>query len=343
MQFLTLVILTISLNNFQSWVLTKGLFQSDYILNYLQIPWHFLTLPFFYLFLVHYLNIEERAFKILRIVLPLFTISIITQICFVLYKSGTSTKENLEYIYEKYTSIEEMISYFFSFGIFIFSFYILYKKKKEFTKILSFDDLKWIYNFLKFSAVGYFLWIYALIIKFVLNFKGFIFWYYPLRIFTTVLIFWLGYQGIRHLRIFKERKQLRKVTQSEISTEKVEHKFEEHFVQIDNFIRSKKKFLKPKYTLQTLSNDTKLSTSTLSAVINNEANKSFIDYINEMRVEQAKKLLLDSEYQDYTIVSVGLESGFNSKSAFYNAFKKHTNYTPLTYKQISFFIKNHLF
>ena len=51
-----------------------------------------------------------------------------------------------------------------------------------------------------------------------------------------------------------------------------------------------------------------------------------------MRVKQAKKFLLDHKYEGYTIASIGLESGFNSKSAFYDVFKKHTGMTPLAFK-----------
>ena len=51
-----------------------------------------------------------------------------------------------------------------------------------------------------------------------------------------------------------------------------------------------------------------------------------------MRVEQSKKILIDPKYANYTISSIGLESGFNSKSTFYTVFKKHTGITPLAYK-----------
>ena len=76
-------------------------------------------------------------------------------------------------------------------------------------KTLSFDNFKWIDTFFKLSSIGYTLWIIALIVKVCLNFKGFIFSYYPLRIYTTVLIYWLGYQGLKQARIRKERKQIR--------------------------------------------------------------------------------------------------------------------------------------
>ncbi|WP_407920992.1 helix-turn-helix domain-containing protein [Flavobacterium cellulosilyticum] len=60
---------------------------------------------------------------------------------------------------------------------------------------------------------------------------------------------------------------------------------------------------------------------------------NFLDYINLLRVEKVKKYLIKSDYSSYTIVAIGLECGFNSKSTFYTAFKKFTNVTPSEFKE----------
>ncbi|CAM1353259.1 helix-turn-helix domain-containing protein [Tenacibaculum insulae] len=346
MLFLNLLILAISLNNIQSWALERSLFQYKFVLDYLQIPWHFLAMPFLYMFLIHYLNLHKKFYNILKIIIPLFLIIIITQIIFVYSKRNLTSQENLNYIYERYTSFEELFSLFVSLSIFIYSFYTLYKKENLFTKIVSFDNLKWIHTFFKLTAIGYVLWILALVIKVKMNFTGFLFSYYPLRIYTTLLIYWLGVQGLKQIRILKERKKIReslfldldddlnvetiKLSSEDTSSEK--HK--EQFVEINNFINKNKKYLLPKYTLQNLSKDTELGSSTLSLIINNIAGKSFTDYLNEKRVEQAKKLLLDADYSNYTITSIGLESGFNSKSTFYTVFKKQSGHTPVQFKKL---------
>ena len=356
MIYLNLLILAISLNNIQSWVLEKELFQHKFALDYVQIPWHFLAMPFLYMFLINYLNLAEKSYKILKLIIPIFFILIISQISFVLYYSDSASREYLNYTYERYTSIEEIFSLTTSLSIFFYSFYILYKKEKLFPKILSFDNLRWIYTFFILTSIGYALWILALIIKVKMNFTGFLFSYYPLRVYTTVLIYWLGYQGLRQIRVLKERKEIREsllidlnddfgidlinLNTNKCFSQNQIDKQQEQFNEIDQFIRSKKKYLLNKYTLQDLSKDTKLSSSTLSLIINSVAKKSFTDYLNEMRVNFAKTLLVDSDYADYTITSIGLESGFNSKSTFYTVFKKHTGYTPVQFKNLSVIVLN---
>ena len=53
---------------------------------------------------------------------------------------------------------------------------------------------------------------------------------------------------------------------------------------------------------------------------------SFADWLNSLRIEYAKNLLINNN--KYTIDAISSISGFSSRSAFYAAFKKVTNITP---------------
>ena len=57
-----------------------------------------------------------------------------------------------------------------------------------------------------------------------------------------------------------------------------------------------------------------------------------MDFINKYRVEEAKKKLSSRTYKQFTILAIAYEVGFNSKSAFYNAFKKFTDTTPTKFR-----------
>ena len=76
-----------------------------------------------------------------------------------------------------------------------------------------------------------------------------------------------------------------------------------------------------------------MSKSHFSKLINSYSNYNFSDFINSLRVEQAKQFLSNDDFNSYTIVAIGLECGFNSKSTFYSAFKKFTTKTPTTYRE----------
>ena len=59
--------------------------------------------------------------------------------------------------------------------------------------------------------------------------------------------------------------------------------------------------------------------------------KSFVEYLNELRVSHARKLLTKG---DASVGQVGLECGFNNISHFHRLFKQHTGLTPLNYQTV---------
>jgi AraC-like DNA-binding protein len=52
---------------------------------------------------------------------------------------------------------------------------------------------------------------------------------------------------------------------------------------------------------------------------------------NSYRIEMAKEILNSPDYNKLTIDAIAEKAGFNSKSPFYIAFKKHTGMTPKVY------------
>ena len=156
-----------------------------------------------------------------------------------------------------------------------------------------------------------------------------------------MLIYWIGYQAILQLRLLKERKNLRnqlnfKPSNKEANSKNNDEKEEDKkllFDKINTLIDDRKLFIEPKFSVDFLANEVDVSVTKLSTIIKHFSDKNFNDYINEFRVELSKKLLIDSDYKNYTITAIGLESGFNSKSTFYFTFKKHTGITPSEYQK----------
>lgn len=105
-----------------------------------------------------------------------------------------------------------------------------------------------------------------------------------------------------------------------------------YFKRLETLMRKKKIYRDPYMSLVSTAEILGISACYLSSMINHLLKKSFIDFVNEYRIADVKRNLHSEEFAHYTVVSVGLEAGFNSKSAFYSAFKKHTGLTPLEYK-----------
>jgi AraC-like DNA-binding protein len=82
-----------------------------------------------------------------------------------------------------------------------------------------------------------------------------------------------------------------------------------------------------------LSYQTSIPKHHISEVLNEYLGKNFYIFVNEYRVEYAKVLLTSKKYNNWSILAIGYECGFNSKTAFNNFFKKHTQVTPSEYKK----------
>ena len=71
----------------------------------------------------------------------------------------------------------------------------------------------------------------------------------------------------------------------------------------------------------------------ISQVLSEVLNCNFYEFVNAYRVEEFKKLLAAGEDADKTLLALGLEAGFNSKSSFNRVFKQFTGLTPSQYKK----------
>jgi AraC-like DNA-binding protein len=94
-----------------------------------------------------------------------------------------------------------------------------------------------------------------------------------------------------------------------------------------------KPFLNPGLTLSDISEKTSIPVRSLSEVINNSLNKNFYDFINSYRIKESQRLLEDSAVNRKTVLEILYEVGFNTKSSFNEAFKRHAGLTPTQYKK----------
>ncbi len=92
-------------------------------------------------------------------------------------------------------------------------------------------------------------------------------------------------------------------------------------------------FLDSKLTLGSLAKKISISPHQLSYIINNEWKMNFNEFVNSYRINKAQTLLKNIEYQSATIFAIGIDSGFNSESSFYTAFKKATGHSPKRYRE----------
>lgn len=340
--FLNLLVFFLSVNNLQSWLIEKGFVFDQFFLKHLIIPWYVLILPMFYAFLVCYLGIGKKRIPFLKLSIGIFVGELLAR-SLVLYM--VEADQFNQSAIPLYNALEDAVTLLYSIFIFSKAVQLIFKYPELYPDILPFDDLRWIKRFLKWGGVIFVLWGIAVVLNIFSDTIKAPYSYYPLRIASSILIYWIGYQAFFRYTLLKDRivlrKEIRKVgiLQERESSEKETlvkvDKQEEEFEQIHNIIVSQQKYFDPLLSLDKLSEELDMSTGKLSNLINQYSGDNFSDYINSLRVEDAKKLLANPDFEGYTIVSIGLECGFNSKSTFYTAFKKFTGQTPTIYRKTS--------
>jgi len=90
------------------------------------------------------------------------------------------------------------------------------------------------------------------------------------------------------------------------------------------------KNFKARVTLEEAAAVANMSTTSFSRYFKIHANKTFSDFLTEIRIGHACKLLIS---QNIDVSQACYESGFNTLSNFNKQFKAFTQYTPLVYKK----------
>jgi AraC-like DNA-binding protein len=117
--------------------------------------------------------------------------------------------------------------------------------------------------------------------------------------------------------------------QSSVLKQEDKNQYKERLISLMN---KEKLFLDPSIALNDFAQKLNIAPCYVSQIINESFQQNFRDFVNKYRIEESKQLLTQQN-QNLNILGIALDAGFNSKSAFNNAFKKHTGITPKEFKK----------
>jgi AraC-like DNA-binding protein len=118
-------------------------------------------------------------------------------------------------------------------------------------------------------------------------------------------------------------------------TSSLSEKEKEEIVSVLEYIMlTKKMFLNPDLKMTDIVSEISLPRKQISQVINENLNDNFYNYINRYRIEESKRLLENIKFDRFSIEGIAKQSGFNSRSSFYAAFKNETGITPSQFQHL---------
>lgn len=163
-------------------------------------------------------------------------------------------------------------------------------------------------------------------------------------LFSIILVIsTLSYYSFQQPQLFSDELSLSRIsgepTQNDLLESTSENNLSDQekilFIQkLENVMTTQKPFLNPKIRMPELAHSLNIPRHIFSALINEHYQMNFFHFINQYRVEYAKTLLVDKEYQHYTLESIGELSGFNSRSTFNRIFKNVTGKSPKEFQQM---------
>jgi AraC-like DNA-binding protein len=118
-----------------------------------------------------------------------------------------------------------------------------------------------------------------------------------------------------------------KYSRTGLSTEQAGH----YFARLCELMEARQVYTNTDLRLSSLAEQLSITPNQLSQIINQQAGKSFYDFVNEYRIDHAKRFL--KEQPDKTVLDIALAVGFGNKATFNRVFKQHTRTTPTGFKR----------
>ncbi|KAA1247676.1 AraC family transcriptional regulator [Aquimarina sp. RZ0] len=202
---------------------------------------------------------------------------------------------------------------------------------------ISNDKRRWLLRLNLFIICIIIIWllsqieVYILDSEYVTNF---------LWILLSVLSWWILYYGVFKLQIVVQKDEIHQYLVSK-STKDTQTKKRINETTASKIITElyalmdvAEVYKNPLLSRLDLATQLGTSEGYLSQIINQELNKSLIQFVNEYRIEAAKNLLCNPVFNKYSVEAIGMEAGFKSKSAFYSTFKTSFGISPGAFRKL---------
>lgn len=292
---------------------------------YLPIQW--LIMPMFYLHVHEVIFRKEITFSTsLYLFTPIAFVFVLHFVHFFFNYGNISISDMPDYYTPGLLLYLNFISFFFN-GILVYMIYKMLRKSMELSKKderIKYTELKWYLKILAFIMVIVSVGLSASIslIQFDIDHTWLI---YTLFLLISFGGYYMGYVGVYRSTLRGDSKNsLNSVSKNGANT----------YSKIHSYIIEEQRYLDMDLNQSEIAEKFNISPGYLSQLINANSDQNFNDYINSLRIDACKRMLLENQFENYTIESIGLECGFKSKSNFYSAFKKFTGQTPSGYVKL---------
>jgi AraC-like DNA-binding protein len=219
-------------------------------------------------------------------------------------------------------------------GYSIATFVRLDKHRRKIKDLYSYTSQKITLGWAQFVSISFFVFYFGLFAMgftrvFAENFN-----FDPLLAGNIILVFYsfaFSIFGYQQDRIYPElvEKEKPKYERSGLQKKNIDTLSKK----LITLMREEELYREPELSIIDVANRLHVPRHHVTQILNEKMGRNFFTFINNYRVEEAKNRLLDPANNNLTVLAIGFDAGFNSKSSFNTLFKKHVGLTPSEYRK----------
>ncbi len=340
-RYLAYSIIMVSIIGINLWLTGWDLDEQYYAIDFFgdDVPWIMLFhVPMFVFFLKSTRHSLAESKKVYWLCLPFFVFLLLNiyidlDLDFDLYEIPDLPKlQALVY------NLEDYIALVLSIVLCLWSLRIIRRSS------LSSDPKKWLMRIWSFVSILVICWMtFLLLADGTTTERPWL--EYSLWIGISTFIYWLTYRGLYQLKLLKDQSAIQALlVQEAVSQQPVERSLgspknkgftneNTYFRKLEHLMQTEYLYRNPDLGREVVADQLGISTGYLSQLINAVTSGGFVNFVNGYRIEDVKRMMNDPAFAQYSLLAIGLEAGFKSKSSFYATFKKEVGLTPSQYKK----------
>ena len=247
---------------------------------------------------------------------------------------------HLDSIFHLYVSdFATFVDYTKLFTVFGYNFFLIFWSRRLVKKstIISKEKKRWLLRLNFFIICIILSWIFSII---EIDINGSEYNAHFLKILPSLLSWWILYYGVFKLQLIVQKDEIHQYLGSKkAGNTSAKRKINDVTVskivtQLYTLMEEEELFKNPLLSRSDLAIRLKTNEGYLSQIINEETNKSVVQFVNEYRVKAAQNILHDPIFDKYSVEAIGMEVGFKSKSAFYTTFNSSLEMSPGAYRKL---------
>ncbi len=222
----------------------------------------------------------------------------------------------------------------------ILAFIDISRHQKNLKDLISFTSGRVTLNWLKVISISFYVAFLVLFILGGLNMIGDFIPFDPYFVvfgFITAFSVIYSFYGIKQPEIFgevvREANGERRPQEKYVKSGLRETQADKYLKKLISYMETGKPYLDRDLTIHDLSHKTGIPRHHITQVLNEKYGRNFFTFVNEYRVMEVITRFSDPKYNNFTILAIALDAGFNSKTTFNSFFKNQTGMTPSEFRE----------